>query len=47
MWKIKIESTDVKWHEFSKDQKDIVWNLCVMSFGSGVVFGLFVAFGFS
>lgn len=46
MWKIKIVNTDAKWHEFSSDQKDVVYNICILSFGVGVIFGMFVALGF-
>ena len=37
MWHLKFVNTDVKWHDFSRDQKDVVDNLCVLSFGAGVM----------
>lgn len=46
MWKLKCVDTDTGWHDFSADQKGVVQSLCVLSFGVGIVFGLFVAFAF-
>ena len=46
MWKMKFEKIDGKWYYFSKTQKDVVESLCVLSFGAGIVFGLFVAWAF-
>jgi hypothetical protein len=42
MWKIKFANEDVRWHEFTAEQKDTVASLCVMCLGVGVALGLVV-----
>ena len=34
------------WHSFDEPQRLLMYNRCILSFGAGVIFGLFVAAAF-
>lgn len=46
MWNIKFERKGALWHSFTQDQKDSVQTLLYLTFGAGIIFGMFIGICF-